>query len=361
MQAAGSTAPRRETLELIQVFRGAAAIMVMLFHVGMTNQFYGQYARNAFGWGHSGIDFFFVLSGFIMLYVHYDQAGRPRRTWRFLALRAVRIYPIYWCVLAATVACFWLSPPVEGRLWAPHNTLDPDVLLRAFFLYRQDVDAVISVAWTLSFELVFYGFFALYILAGARVFAALALVWCGAILVQWSGVAYLGSHAVVLRPLIGEFFLGCLAAWLVKHFPLARPSAWWVVAAFGVVVVTARAELTGTIDGYTWWALPYFLLIWAGAAYDHATQRRYPRVLVLLGEASYTIYLIHMGLIAIFAGVMADHANRAIPNLAPNLTLTVLALAIVAIGVGVHLAIERPLLRAARRVLGRAPRDAPAP
>jgi peptidoglycan/LPS O-acetylase OafA/YrhL len=276
-------------------------------------------------------------------------------------MRAIRIFPIYWCVLAVTVACFWLFPPVEGRMWAPRNSLDLDVLLHAIVLYRQDVDAVIAVAWTLSFELVFYGFFALYLLASARVFTVLALGWCGAILAQWSGVAYLGSHAVVLRPLIGEFFLGCLAAWLVRRFGPARMSGWWVVTALAVVAVTARLELTGTIDGYTWWALPYFLLIWAGAAYDQATRRRYPRVLVLLGEASYTIYLIHAGLIAIFAEVMADDANRSIPNLAPNVTLTALALAILALGVGVHLFVERPLLTAARRVLGRAPRDAPVP
>jgi len=76
----GATHPAPPTLELIQVYRGAAATIVMLYHLTTTNHFYSPFLGNAFGWGHSGIDFFFVLSGFIMLYVHYDRAGQARET-----------------------------------------------------------------------------------------------------------------------------------------------------------------------------------------------------------------------------------------------------------------------------------------
>ena len=69
---------QRRTLELIQVFRGAAATMVVLYHVGSINHFYSPFLGNVFGFGHSGVDFFFILSGFIMLYVHYEAArGLP--------------------------------------------------------------------------------------------------------------------------------------------------------------------------------------------------------------------------------------------------------------------------------------------
>jgi len=128
--------PSTPTLELVQVFRGAAAILVMLYHVGMVNQFYFPFAGDVFKWGYSGIDFFFILSGFIMLFVHQDRAGDAGYTWRFLMLRAVRIFPIYWCVLALTVVLVWMCPPLPANQWAPASTLTLPTLTRACGLSR---------------------------------------------------------------------------------------------------------------------------------------------------------------------------------------------------------------------------------
>ena len=113
----------------------------------------------------------------------------------------------------------------------------------------------------------------------------------------------------------------------------------------------ARAELVGAMDAYTWYAYPYFLLILAGAAYDQGTPRRYPRLLVLIGEASYSIYLIHYGMVVIFAETIDYY--RATASMAPDLTLGLLALTILATGLLVHLTIERPILQTAHRYLRR--------
>ncbi|HEY2389472.1 MAG TPA: acyltransferase [Candidatus Binatia bacterium] len=344
-------ASKPPTLQLVQVFRGAAALLVMLYHVGQVNHFYFPFAGNVFKWGHSGIDFFFVLSGFIMLFVHYERAGDAPYAGRFLALRAIRIYPIYWCVLAVTVAMVWAHPPPPDNQWAPPSTLAAPTLIHAALLYGQQHDAIVPVAWTLTYELAFYGFFATYLLFGARAFTVLALVWSGLIALQWAGLVDLGSHPVLLRPLVLEFLLGCVAALAVRRWTPHRVSGWWVLAAVGTVLAVAYGELVEAIDGYTWWWAPYFVLILAGAAYDHARRRRYPRLLVLLGEASYVIYLIHYGMVVVFARTI--DAYRPTASLAPNLTLSLLAIAIVVTGIAVHLTIERPLLAWARRRLGR--------
>ena len=317
----------------------------MLYHVTMTNRFYAWFLGGAFASGHSGIDFFFVLSGFIMLYVHYDRAGHARETWRFLAMRAVRIFPIYWCVLAVTVLAFWLYPPRTGRMWAPWSTLEAETLLHAVFLADPD-HTIVPVAWTLSYELIFYAFFSLYILCGAWVFGVLALAWSAALAAQWAGtIAW--PHPILLRPIVGSFFLGCLAAVIVKRYGNRFASAWWVLLALAICTLMARAEFLGLIDPYKWWTMPYFLLIVAGAAYDQATARAYPRLLVLLGEASYSIYLLHYGMIVIFAATIDYY--RAQASYYPNVTLALLSLTILATGIVVHLTIERPLLESARR------------
>jgi peptidoglycan/LPS O-acetylase OafA/YrhL len=327
------------TLELIQVFRGMAALMVMLFHLTMTNHFYSPYLENVFGFGHSGVDFFFVLSGFVMLYAHWDQAGEVRRVWRFLALRAVRIYPIYWVVLAVTVATFWWHPPMRS--------LEPSVLRSAVLLSDPEVP-IIPIAWTMTFELVFYAFFALYFVIGAWLFALLTIGWAAALAAQVTQIAY-WPYPILLNPLVGEFLLGCLAAFLVKRLDRKHVSGWWIILVLTLCAAVAHAELIGAIDGYSHYALPYFLLIWAGAAYDHANRQRYPRLLVLIGEASYSIYLTHYGLIAVFAETVDYYRPTA--SVYPNLTLNLVAIAIVGVGILVHTRVERPILTAFRRRL----------
>ncbi len=340
------SAPR--TLELIQVFRGAAALMVMLFHVTMTNQFYSPWLQNVFGFGHSGVDFFFVLSGFVMLYAHWEQAGQWRRTWRFLALRAVRIYPIYWVVLAVTVTAFWAHPPDPSKSWwAPVYSLEPHVLLSAVFLSNPETP-IVPIAWTLTFELVFYAFFSLFFVVGAWPFALLTAGWAAMLVAQQLQIAY-WPYPILMNPLVGEFLLGCLAAFLVRRLDLKRVSGWWIVPPLVVIAVVVRLELIAVIDGHSQYALPFFLLIWAGAAYDHARPRRYPRLLVLIGEASYSLYLVHYGMIAIFAGTVDYYRQRA--SIYPDLTLTLLAIVIVAGAILVHQLIERPMLTALRRRL----------
>ena len=348
-------ATSRRTLELVQIFRGAAAVMVMLYHLGLINRFHSPFLGGAFAFGHSGIDFFFVLSGFIMLYVHWNGArgagvvGRLRASVRFLVLRAVRIFPIYWCVLAVTVAAVWMFPPRREYVWAPLTTLEPSTLVNAIFLADPD-HAIVAVAWTLSYELIFYGFFASYFLVGRAVFAVLVLAWSVALATQWAGITG-WPHPFLLRTIVGEFFVGCLVAVLAHRCGRRRMSGWWLLLPLAVIVATARAEFLGVIDAYKWWALPYAFLLLIGAVYDQSTVRRYPRALVLVGEASYAIYLIHYGMIVLFAQTVARSSWRATLSRAPNTTLLVLAAIIVLTGILVHWTIERPLWHGARRRL----------
>ena len=60
--------------------------------------------RAAFQFGHAGVDLFFVISGFVILFVHWEDIGRPQRISRYAGRRLTRILPIYWVALALTIA-----------------------------------------------------------------------------------------------------------------------------------------------------------------------------------------------------------------------------------------------------------------
>jgi len=76
---------RTGKLEGVEASRGAAAILVVGVHA--TSMLAGQYGRPVFGglmsFGHAGVDFFFVLSGFIITFTHGRDLGRPGQFWQF--------------------------------------------------------------------------------------------------------------------------------------------------------------------------------------------------------------------------------------------------------------------------------------
>ncbi len=74
----------------------------------------------AFGFGHAGVDFFFVLSGFIIMHAHTADIGKPERLYRYLWRRATRIYPIYWIVTLIQASRAFFSADFAIRLAPSH-------------------------------------------------------------------------------------------------------------------------------------------------------------------------------------------------------------------------------------------------
>ena len=83
--------------------RAVAAILVMLFH--LTHFFAEDFDllafENLFSHGESGVDIFFVISGFVIY--HSTKARQSPRRLEFVASRLIRIFPIYWLVMLALV------------------------------------------------------------------------------------------------------------------------------------------------------------------------------------------------------------------------------------------------------------------
>jgi peptidoglycan/LPS O-acetylase OafA/YrhL len=103
-QSGMMNAPVRQRLAWVELGRGFAALAVVLYHASKLMkeaQYSGRpFAENLFGLGFLGVDFFFVLSGFIILHVHYADLGKPSAFARYGWRRLTRIFPTYWVVLA---------------------------------------------------------------------------------------------------------------------------------------------------------------------------------------------------------------------------------------------------------------------
>jgi exopolysaccharide production protein ExoZ len=117
--------------------------------------------------GSAGVEFFFVLSCFIISYAHRADIGRPAALPSFVWRRAIRIYPAYWMVFLGVAALVFSVPAFKEGL--PQGGI---VWIKSLLLVPQDPIVVggtgaplIIVAWSLRYELVFYVAFGLFIIS----------------------------------------------------------------------------------------------------------------------------------------------------------------------------------------------------
>ena len=327
----------------LQAGRAFAALYVLVFHLCFVLE--SRTGLSLYTWfieaGHAGVEFFFVLSGFIMVHVHRADFGRPARAPRYLWKRALRIYPTFWAVLAVFAAAQAASSGLEPALRSAEG------LARAVLLLPFETWPPITAAWTLSHELLFYGLLASAFLSRRLGFAVLA-AWWGAILAEMAlGWAPEGLAArFLLSPYNLLFALGMGAAACWRALP--RAAAWPLLAAgCAGFVLTAWAaegpELLGEVAATLGFGAASAVIVAALAALDAAGRLRTPRWMAFLGDASYSIYLAHAPAMA-FAAMLLVRAG-----LAASLPVAVLVALTGAVGIGAgvacHLFAERPLLR----------------
>ena len=331
--------------------RGIAASLVVLFHASgimARDKYFGvEPLGGAFGFGYAGVDFFFVLSGFIILFVHFNDINRPSRAWIYLKKRMIRIYPLHWIVTIMFLVGMWLHPPD----WAPDVSLDK--IVRSFLLLPQEGYPLGVVAWTLIHEMAFYLVFFLLILQRKLGIAIFGIWWAGVLpahLFGWADVNYLSRFLFSFHNL--EFMLGMVVAWviIVRNIKMRwRESLTVGIALF--LLVAASSVLWGKegsgilLPGY---AIASALIIYGLAVGEAEGFLPYPpRMLVFLGKASYSIYLIHFLALSVLIKVfMAVRVGMFIPYEIMYFLMVILA---ISIGCLLHVFVEAPLLTYLRK------------
>ncbi|HWK48159.1 MAG TPA: acyltransferase [Stellaceae bacterium] len=347
---------RPPTLHSVQAGRGLAALLVVLGHTSASVFDIPKYwATNPVGplfdFGHAGVEFFFVLSGFIILFVHWADIGRGARSANFLRKRFLRIYPIYWLVLAALLVVYFAVPSFgEGF------ERDPDIILSSALLILGDRVSdtfkpitIIPAAWTLYHEVLFYAFFMILILS-RRIGAGLFLAWLVLSSLPLFGADITGVAAFYLAPYHLLFAMGMAAAWLYRRQRVPLPA---VLAVLGPLLFFGAGmeevwigwlpiDLRSLVYG-----LGSMLSLLAYADLERRGRLRVPAALVLLGEASYALYLVHLPVLVLLAKLSTRLPGRdAIPL---GVSYAVFVVTTVLIGVMFHLVVERPLLRRLNR------------
>lgn len=294
----GGSSASRPRLASLQVGRGVAALLVLLYHAHGHLELNGVHPPlgSWLRFGHVGVDYFFVLSGFVMLHAHRTDLGRPGATRGYAVKRAVRLLPMYWLALGV---CLALRAVSSGT---PFPTIR-EIALDLVLIPNGAETPIVGVAWSLHLEVFFYALFGL-VLWRPSLGRLLMAAWFGVSLLRGLGLVDLEAGPAVHRWLSGyplQFGMGLLVAWLAPVGGAARgPLALGTLALVGGIV----AELTGNLDSI---GFPAQLLYGGGSALlllgllrrEAAAPIHASGPLRLLGDASYSIYLFHLAGIGI--------------------------------------------------------------
>jgi|HubBroStandDraft_1064217.scaffolds.fasta_scaffold00053_30 exopolysaccharide production protein ExoZ len=283
----------------LELARGIAALLVVLDHAGYLVAEDRYFGRQAFGGlllnCHVGVDFFFVLSGFIIAAVHWADGGEPTQLKRYAIRRFLRIFPPYWIILTFVVIVYSLEPSLG--LERQHRW--PNVVA-SYVLFPMPDQPVLGVAWTLVFEMAFYIFFAGYILLG-RSLLWLFVPWTVLILVA-AGVGPVEyPFDFLTSPYHLEFAAGVLVAALFRSRPPAQRLPMVLLAAAGGSVfslatlsMSATSVLETPLVGRLVFGLASAAIILGCTRLEAIGAIRVSTQLQTLGAMSYSLYLTHV-------------------------------------------------------------------
>jgi peptidoglycan/LPS O-acetylase OafA/YrhL len=333
----------------LQVFRAVAAMLVVVQHlnIALINYFNGRVTNETLmPLGYAGVQFFFVLSGFIIYHAHRGEILDRSRLPRYLGKRACRVLPLYWLVTLALVPAWFLAPSFGEEY---HRSFP--ALVSSLLLIPQPHDPHLTVGWTLIHEGFFYVFFSLFFLT--RYFSLITSAWAAAIFVHYllPGGGWLLDF--ILSPHNLLFIAGIVIAagreWIAAHLRGGVLFALGIIFA-GFGLGTALFQLY-EIYPTLLFGTAALLLVMASAAGDIEPIFAKQRLLIFLGAASYAIYLIHFPLVIAFSKVLAV-VDRSI-NLPIPLVIILLFGSALGAGVMLHLFVEKPLLAASARLFRR--------
>lgn len=343
-----STRPEsRDHLDGLQALRAVAALAVVVFHAG--RYVADRVPEAAWRWGEFGVDVFFVLSGCVMVWA--TRPGTPALA--FFARRFARIAPMYWLATLVVAVALWRWPALFHAA-----VLDPMHLAQSLaFIPHYNPGAPEQVwplfvpGWTLNYEMYFYLVFAATLpwiaSAGWRVVAVTALLALGAVVARpYSGPAAPAWAVFLGQPLVFEFALGMGVAYVLRagRRLSVRVAVFTALAAALSVLAMATTEARLVSVG-----LPAAALVLAMASFGRL-RYRVGRAMTRLGDASYSLYLIHPYLVGAVWLVWQRHVPYTSPVGAWGF-ITACVVACAAAALPIHRWIEQPLVRWSTRRL----------
>lgn len=355
-----------QKLQSIQGLRGIAATLVLFFHMA---SFQRQMAENNSAdvellsgiWDHgwAGVDLFFVISGFIMVYVTQNSGRHFKDVGSFMFSRVTRIYPLWWVCAGIMTLYFSIS---YGMPAAPDRVADSreamSYAVKSFLLIPQQAEPTLALGWTLIHEMFFYAVFAILLFVPREYLPWALALWAGltAFAAQFILPAAFGRTFTELAasPLSLEFIAGGLVGYLVATNRFFHPQFFFilglVLSALALIFFPIESDKNFTVLRVAVFTLPFIFLTYGWVCGELKKNWTVPRWLSHLGDWSYSLYLTHyivlVTLRRIYPSVFPENWWVGADGIWDNILFALLSLSLSVLTAALfYNLIERPSLR----------------
>lgn len=349
----------RKIFANLQVLRAVAAGIVAHYHLQpMITASYGTAAGSHIG--AFGVDIFFVISGFVMFISNHEMKAKA---FPFIIGRFFRIIPLYWFSTFIMVGLYYLGFHPNGLIY-----FQPYMLAQSMFFIttsfpdgRQDL--ILSLGWTLIYELFFYFIFAvtLRMRTPGHSLAGVSAIFLLLVVIGMTVSHIPARIGFFLQPIILEFLFGGLLAVIVLRWPDQNnnDSKWGTPAA--IFAIVAALSIVFALETTGWqvpgdsrafvWGLPAMIIVGSLVVLETRGWVINSGSLLLLGSASYALYLFHP--LAMQSTVKMVTKIPAVVQLGPGFAVLAALSAAVAVSIVVHLSIEVKFMAMGKCARGR--------
>ena len=293
-------------IESIQVLRFFAAFSVMMVHLPI------------FEFGIWGVDIFFVISGFIMMYVTENNEKF------FLLKRIFRIVPLYWILTLGVFVLAIFIPEVLNNTTA--NTAH---LIKSLFFIPFDKNGtghfpILFLGWTLNFEVIFYFLFSLSLVF----FKENRMIACSIFIIIFLVFNKVFSEKNFIfetyaNDIFIEFIFGMVLFMIWKRYKnkistnLTNHFMCLTILLVSIFILNYYNFSRSISYGLPSLILAIYFLFFLN-------HLKFPKILVSLGDASYCIYLLHPYIIQFFYKILEINEYDIIIELVFTLIISII-------------------------------------
>ena len=288
----------------LQILRGVAATSVVFDHLFVqVGRWSGIDIAPAYLPTAMGVDIFFVISGFVMMHASGHMFGKPAAPRRFLLRRIIRIVPLYWMFTSLLVAVLLVTPGVFNTARLDWAHIAASYVFLPYAAPDGTFEPILSLGWTLNYEMMFYVVFAVSLAFPARVGRRLVFGGiAGMVVVGWLLQPAGSTFAFWARPVVLEFLYGAaLSLAFAKLGSRSMPLLPWLAMAAACVALAITLTWFDASDGpgntlsrSIEWGIAAAGIVALGTLFPpRIALPKLQNLGARIGDSSYALYLSH--------------------------------------------------------------------
>jgi len=331
----------RRILSFVQISRAVAILFVLLGHVNIL--FYNHFKYDWFNMGQwertGGVDFFFIVTGFMIYYLYHKHAGVPGKTKEFILKRIIRIYPVYWLCTLILIAVPLLFPSkVEGYSW--------EIIIKSIIILPPI--PILDSAWSLCHVMFFYLLFSAFLFR-PKIFKPIIFLWIVATILIELKVVPFPEDSFIFSFSSLEIIFGCLVAYLTLNFTFKHSTLLISIGLLGYLAVWINNIYNFIyLHGPTFFCL-FSMILMLGISEKDKKQRKVPKVLSFLGDASYSIYIAHGSLLHLYLFLLVK--IHLVGSIGYFFSMSIVILLTIITSCIVYKVIEKPMSKYLRKLV----------